>query len=147
MEAYNQQEAMYEQNRLNSIKAMNDEVNQINLRTQQERTAAAEEMQKNIRTVTAQKATAEATAGEAGVSGLSVDMLLGELDNAASRDRSNIQSNLDMTVAQLDQERRAAETTRDNRINSVPRGRKPSGLGLAVGIGQAGLGAYNTAYS
>lgn len=140
------QEAMYEQNRLTSIQAMNDEVNQINLRTQQERVAASEELQAANRKQLADTATAEAAAGEFGVGGLSVDMLLGEIASGYGRDRANTKGNLDMTLAQLEQERRGSETTRDNRINSVARGRRPSPIGLGLGIAQAGLGAYNTAY-
>lgn len=91
------------------------------------------------------EATAKVAAGEAGVSGLSVDALLGDFrrEEAVYRDRTL--QNLDFQRQQQELEKQGFDATRQSRINQANSqvSARPSFAGAALRIGGAGLQAYN----
>lgn len=140
MQQASAQEQMYQQNRESSIKSMELGWTQNNNRIMQEREAAALEKANAARETRAAEATAKVAAAEAGVSGLSVDQLLGDINGNYGRYASGIDTQTDWTVSQLQMEQRGVRAAGIDRINSAPRGRKPSLFGAALQIGAAGLG-------
>lgn len=140
MQAAEAQNATYEQNRIAATKAQELSWQQIDTRTIQEREAAATEKANTAREVRAAQATAKVAAGEAGVGGLSVDMLLGDIAGRYGRYASGVDTQTDWSVAQLQMEKRGVAAQAQDRINSVERGRKPSLFDAGLRIGAAGIG-------
>jgi len=137
-----QQDALYKQNRANALRAFEDKQVATNWRMIQEQESAATEKQDVALQSRAAQASARVAAGEAGVSGLSVDALLGDIVGRTSRYNDRIDQQTDWTVAQLQQEKKGQAAQAVDRINSVPRGTKPSFIDAGLRIGAAGLNAY-----
>lgn len=124
------------------------EANAIRTRQLQEQQAMARERQKVSQAGTAQRATAIVSAGEAGVSGLSVDALLADFKMQELSYQESIyaeQKNKDAYyMQQLDQNRmqsayNIAELNRP--ITSQPIA-SPSGLAFGIGVAGQALGSY-----
>lgn len=124
------------------------EANAIRTRQLQEQQAMARERQKVSQAGTAQRATAIVSAGEAGVSGLSVDALLADFKMQELNYQESIyaeQKNKDAYyMQQLDQNRmqsayNIAELNRP--ITSQPIA-SPSGLAFGIGVAGQALGSY-----
>ncbi|CAA2141610.1 hypothetical protein [Hyphomicrobium sp. ghe19] len=86
---------------------------------------------------------ARVAAGEAGVSGLSVDALLSDFSNQEERYLGRIDQNYQTTRAAYQDERTGAYDTARARINSMATPVKPSFAGAALRIGQAGVDSYS----
>jgi hypothetical protein len=138
-----QQTAFYEQNRRNAIMSASLEQQQLDLRRTQEEAKASEESFDAMLEIRKRKATAEVAAGEAGITGLSVDGLLRDFDVAAGRTSDRIQANTEMTTQQLSLEKQGVRARMNDRINSVRPGTQPSGLALGLGIAAQGVDAYS----
>ena len=124
------------------------EANAIRTRQLQEQQMMARERQKVSQAGTAQRATAIVSAGEAGVSGLSVDALLADFKMQELNYQESIyaeQKNKDAYyMQQLDQNRmqsafNIAELNRP--ITSQPIA-SPSGLAFGIGLAGQALGSY-----
>lgn len=89
---------------------------------------------------------AKVAAGEAGVSGLSVDALLSDFSGQEERYLGRIDQNYNTTAAAYQDEREGAYDTARQRINSMATPVKPSFAGAAIRIGQAGIDAYSSTY-
>lgn len=81
-------------------------------------------------------ALARVSAGEAGVSGASVDALLADISQDASDFKGAQLRNLDNTVAQIQQEKRAVAAGAQSRINAAP---PANMLATALNIGAVGI--------
>jgi hypothetical protein len=136
------QTQMYHQNRANSITALSDAYTTTGIRAGQEAQAASEAVVERNRQAMMQAATANVAAGEAGVTGISVDRIMGNILGMAGRDNATTMQNLRWTQQQLARENVAHRATAINRINSVTPGIKPNALATAFQIGAAGLNAY-----
>lgn len=139
MQAAQATERANTENRNNALKAMELNWEQLDARTIQEREAAATEKANAARQVRGAKATAQVSAAESGTGGLSVDALLGDIQANYDRYASGVDTNVDYSLAQLQMEKRGARASGIDRINSAPRGQKPSLLGAGLQIGAAGL--------
>jgi len=136
----NEQNAYYEQNRKASIAAANDKYASINANTLSERASASAELMKKRIEAAKAKATAFTASGEGGVTGLSVDALMGDLQAQHDRGAEAIKLNYE---TKKNANRDEAEATYHNtigRINSVRQASNPSplpfivqGLGSVVG--------------
>jgi len=137
-----QQTKLYEQNRTNSYKALAQEYGDIGARQSQEQAASSERKEEIARQERAQRASAIVRAGEAGVSGNSVALGLGDISGAAARDRSTVTRNLEWTMGQLQRRKASAQTSTINRINSMQTGSAPSKSALGLGIVNSGASSY-----
>jgi hypothetical protein len=123
-----------------AIKAYATEQHQLTLREMQEQDAASQKT--SIQNIEDAQKSAEVavSAASGGVGGVSVDNLIADVHRQAARNRNTIFENTQMTVAQLQQEKKGAQATAQSRINSAPR---PSPLSLVAGLGGDALSGYN----
>lgn len=132
-----EQNAYFEQNRKASIAAANDRYASLNNQTLQHReSASAELMKKRVEAMKA-KATAYTASGEGGVTGLSVDALMGDLQAQHDRQAEAIKINYDIKKGANQDEAIATHHNTISRINSVRQASKPSPLPFIL----QGLGA------
>lgn len=125
----------------NAATAFENEQRQSSLRQMQEADAANQK--KAIGNIEEAQKVAEVNVSAAGsnVSGISVDNLVMDVRRQSARNRDTIGQNLKMTVAQIQQQKKASQAQAQSRINSAPR---PSALSLVAGIGGAALSGVNT---
>jgi hypothetical protein len=135
MRAFQAQEAY------NAEYARNQTYNQIGLRQQQEIDAASAALMDNQIRGAKAKATADTGAAEAGVQGNSVESVARGVYREMGRIDAATIKNTDMSVDQLQEEKKAADAQFRSRTNFSPV-RDPSVIDLGLGIGAAGLGAY-----
>jgi hypothetical protein len=135
------QNAYYAQNKVNAERSAMYEHQQNDLRKTQEQEAAGTKSFDNMLETRAKAAHAEVAAGEAGVTGLSVESLINDIYGAGGRTNDRIARNGELTLAQLNAEDSGIEARKADRINSVRRGVQPSGLALGLNIASAGLNA------
>ncbi len=132
-----------EQTRLNAEAAYANDFNAEQARLSQEAAADSREIQEAQIDAAKARATARTAAGEAGVSGLSVDALIADFNRSEARfrDATRQQQEFD-TLASRDRLRQA-DARKQSRINSaVPQPvQRPSFLGAALRIGGAGVSA------
>lgn len=86
-------------------------------------------------------AVARVSAGEAGVTGASVDALLGDLTAKASAFKRVQERNLSMSLAQIEREKAGARTQAINQINGVP---TVNPVSTALSIAGSGLDLWST---
>jgi len=125
-----------------ALNARDDQWNAIGSRQQQEYEQAANALFDNLIRATRARATAEVQAGEAGVSGNSVEAVARNFYREQGRIDSATEKNLDWSLNQLQDEKRAAEAARISRSSFAPV-RQPSLLGLGLDIAGAGVNAYS----
>lgn len=140
------QQQMYENNRIEANRAAADNFASTQNRMLQEHAAASQELQAANREAMAGRATAEVAAGEAGVTGLSVDALIADYYGQEGRFERTLDNNLQMQQDYLQGEMTATSHQTAGRINSVQQGQKPSFADAAVRIMGAGLDSYGTYY-
>jgi len=143
-EAAREQDRAYEANRRNALMAFENNNLQTNLRIAQEQEAAAQERQKTSLEARAARARTQVAAGEMGVQGNTVDLLLQDIVDAEDRSIGNTDKNLDWSVAQHEASKKGQSYQALDRINSVQRGQKPSFAALGLSIANAGLQGYST---
>lgn len=138
--AFQGQKATYNSNRRNAVEALNDTNNSFTERQGQESDAASANKFDYALEARSARATAEVAAGEAGVSGLSVEALLNDLSGRQGRFNDRTDQNRDMALDQIQAQKRGASRTARDRINSVA---KPSLFDTGLRIAGAGLDAYS----
>lgn len=135
----NQQNAMYQQNVVNSREAMLNDVRSLNRRQDQESKATAQKKFDLNLEAEQKKATAGVAAGEGGVAGSSVQRLLDSYDRSRSVAQGTINRNFDMVAEEIAGNKEATKSTFTSRVNSVKKGYAPSalqaGLGIAMNVG------------
>lgn len=131
------QEATYQANKANAEHAMRINYSQLNLRQVQEGEKVTQESQKAAIDVAKAKAQFRTNAAEANVSGLSVDNVVSDIQRQGAFEDSGRKYNYRSTIHQLQKEKEAKQAEAHGRILSVPRGQKPSALGLVAGIGSS----------
>lgn len=141
--AADQQNQLYRENAMRANQNARDQQFQTQQRMLQEMEQGAVEKSDTLREARAAKATASVAAGEAGVSGLSVDALLAEFDNRAATANDRTDQNTEWTLNQLNNEMKGIRSTAEDRINSVQRSAKPSFFNTGLKIAGAGLDSYN----
>ena len=129
--AYNEQQAK------NAMEAYRANLEQTNLMQSQEHAAATQKVNENNRAAEAAKATARVSAGESGISGLSVDTLLADLSGEQARYNESVNQNYQNASMALDNQRTNAQVNAASQINSLKTPQSPDYLGAALRIGQA----------
>lgn len=141
---YKAQAKQYKQNAKNAKTATINRFGQINAKILQENEAAQQDQfEQNVKGAQA-RGTALAAGAEGGVEGLSVDALLADYYTQQGRYTANLNRNLDIQTAYLQQEKVSAQAQGQNQINSVPRPTAPSFLGTAIRIAGEGLDAFGS---
>jgi len=143
-QAAKQQNAYYEQNRLNALQAFQDKQNAYNQRIAQEQEAAAQGKFDNSLEAKSARATSEVAAGESGVSGLSIEGLARDFAGKEQRMKDRIDQQTDWTTQQLQAEKRGDSYQTLDRINSVRRAQKPNFAAAGLRIAGAGLDAVSS---
>lgn len=137
------QQYQYEQNQVNTNAALRDNYQSTQQRMAQESAAAAQQVEERKLQALKEQSTARVAAGEAGVTGLSVEAVLGDIAASAGRDVSNIQQNRDWSLEQLGSQLRSQRTQAAYRLGSVMPGQKVSPVPflLQAGGGVASAGS------
>ena len=130
-QAYNEQQAK------NTMAAYRANLEQTNLMQSQEHAAATQKVNENNRAAEAAKATARVSAGESGISGLSVDALLANLSGDQARYNESVNQNYENASMAIDNQRTNAQVNAASQINSLKTPKSPDYLGAALKIGQA----------
>lgn len=121
----------------NAIQARNANVNQTNLEMVQEREKAMQSLEQNNLRADAAKATATTSAGENGVSGLSVGALLDDLSMSQSRYNTSVETNYDRSMVATENQRQNANISAGNVIAGLRTPAMPDYAGAALRIGNA----------
>lgn len=125
-------EARYQQNRQNAAVARDLKIQGLNARMIQESEIAAEKKLALSVEALKKRERAKVAAGEAGISGSSVDNLVSEYDKQKLRGFTAINANVENLEKQIQLQKQGASAEALNRINSLPRGVKPNLLFHAV---------------
>jgi len=139
---YEAQQQYYKNNREAANKAAVNTYASNQNRALQERAAASQELQKTNTDALRARSTAEVAAGEAGVTGLSVDALIADYYGQEGRYERTLDNNYQMNADYLRGEMDATQAQAEGRINSVEQGQKPSFADAAIRILGGGLEAY-----
>lgn len=137
-----QDQARYDQNRIAAAQARDLKIQSLNQRAIQESEAAGEAKQQQAIEALQMRERAVVAAGEAGVTGSSVDNLLNEYTAQRLRGVTTINRNLENIEKQITLQKMGASAEAENRINSMPQGTQPSFLAAALGAGASGYAAY-----
>lgn len=133
-------------NARNATQATLNDYNQSALRDVQEEAAAAQKVQAQVDEARALRARARVSAGESGVSGLSVDALDRSIAGDALGNITTINQNRAWTQQQSNMNKKALYTTGKSRTNEAASSMRsgPSAIGTALQIGAAGLDSYES---
>ncbi len=130
--------AANEQARIQTI----DDYDQLTRVGTQEKNAASQKLQENETAAMKTRATAAASASEAGVGGLSVGSLLADIYGQEASIRDGVNQNLESTQAQLGSDRRSTQRSLQNTISTRPPVNKPSLAGALIEGATGVYGAY-----
>lgn len=120
------------QNREAAIRARNEDFRALGLQEVQIQDAAQESIMATHRQAQQAEALARVSAGEAGVSGASVEAIIGDIAAQAGRATVNTERNLDASIRQIQQEKRGTAAGAQSRINAVQPA-NPFAVGLGIG--------------
>ena len=127
----------------NAVIANNQRNAQISQRQLQERDSATQKIMNNNIEARKAEATARVAASSAGVGGVSVDSLLGEIGMNRGRYNASVGENLRGSNMALDWERVNADNNMRSTFNSMVAPKMPDYLGAALKIGTAGMDYAN----
>lgn len=123
----------------NTMRAYRENVNQTNLMQQQEREGSMQKLEENNMAARAAQSRATVAAGENGISGLSVDALLGDMSFQQNRYNSSINTNFDRAETAIMAQRENVYANAASQINGLQTPAAPDYLGAGLKI----AGAYN----
>lgn len=138
-----QHNAMVRENQRAANANLVQEYADIQTRQIQEEDAAAVQKQDVAREARAARATTMAAAGEAGVSGLSIDALVADVYGKEATAKDRISQNSGFTTQNLTAELKGVKAKAQDRINSMPWATGPSPFAAALKIGGIGLDSYS----
>jgi MarR-like DNA-binding transcriptional regulator SgrR of sgrS sRNA len=122
----------------NSMRAMAANVNQTNAMHMQQREGAMQKLEENNLSKRAAEATATVSAGENGVSGLSVDALMGDLSSKSGRFTNAVTTNYENAEMAINNQRENIGINAASQINQLKTPAMPDYFSAALKIGQAG---------
>lgn len=109
---------------------------------EQSRASAEQQIMENDKEALQMTERARAAAGEAGVSGLSVDALLRDMYGKQARFTDSVNVNLENQQQQIDFERRNVTVSAQSQLNSIAPVERPNYIGAALKTGDGIFGAY-----
>lgn len=136
------QQQQFNQNKLLASRSMLEQARQLSLRQEQERAAALDRKRMSNIEAAQLQGRIVASAGEAGVAGMSISNLLADVERTRLNNEGTINRNLEAINQQADVERKALLTQAEGRINSVQQGVRPSLLATGLQIGGIALDGY-----
>ncbi|SDM28822.1 hypothetical protein [Ensifer sp. YR511] len=142
-EAASQTNQLYRENAKRANENARQQMFDTQQRMIQEQEAGAAEKIDTMREAREARATAEAAAGEANVSGLSVEALMREFSGREASFNDRVDQNTDWSMRQLNNEMKGIRANAEDRINSVQRAAKPSFFDAGLRIAGAGLSSYS----
>lgn len=142
-EAANAQASSNQRQYDNTMRAYRENINQTNLAQQQEREAALMKVEDNNMKARSAQSTATVAAGEAGIAGLSVDALLGDLAGKSQRYNTSVQTNFDRSESAIMNQRENVYSGAASQINGLQTPQAPDYLGAALKIGTTAYDYYN----
>ena len=122
----------------NTMRAYRENVNQTNLMQQQEREGSLQKVEDNNMKARAAASTAAVASGESGVSGLSVDALMGDISFDQNRYNSSVQTNFDNAQGAIRNQRENVYANAASAINGLQTPAAPDYLGAGLKIAKAG---------
>lgn len=137
MQAQSAQEEANQRQYENTMKARAANINQTNLMQQQEREAAVQKLDENNMAARAAKSTATASAGDNGISGLSVDALIADLGSKQKRFNSSVSANYDLASSGIANQRENVDINAASAINALKTPAMPDYFGAALRIGKS----------
>lgn len=137
------QNASNDQQAKNTMEAYRANLAQTNLMQSQEQAAASQKINENNRAAEAAKAKALVSAGESGISGLSVDALLADLSGEQARYNESVNQNYENASMAIDNQRKNVQINAASQINQLKTPQAPDYLGAALRIGQAAYAYKN----
>lgn len=143
-QAAKQQNNMVRENQKAANADLVREYADVQRRQIQEEDAAAVQKQDVAREARATRATTMVAAGEAGVSGLSVEALLADVYGKEATAKDRMSQNTGFTTENLTREMDGLKAKAQDRINSIPWSNGPSPFAAALKIGGIGLDGYNS---
>lgn len=126
----------------NNNRALAENYESLQIAAQQERAASEAQIDENRREALAARETAKVAAAAAGVSGFSVDALLGDLYGQEARFADSVRGQFDNTQAQLAAEGRGMAGTTRARNASLPAIQRPDYITAGTKAGTGVWGAY-----
>ena len=136
------QTAQFNQNKLLAQRSMLEQARQLSLREDQERAASMDrKFQSNIEAAKL-KGRQIASAGEAGVAGLSIANLLSDVERTRLNNEGTINRNFDAVLQQSKVDREGLLSQAEGRIAGVQQGTSPSLLASGLQIGGVVLDGY-----
>lgn len=143
-EEHRKQEEFRQQNIKNANAAALDQYNQTLTRIGQEGDATGIAKAEATRDARAARATATVAAGEAGISGLSVDALLSDFYGREGTYADQLTQQNEWTNTQLQYDMRGIHANATDRANSIPKPTAPNFFTTGLKIAGAGVGAYGS---
>jgi hypothetical protein len=128
-----EQQARYEQNRINAVAARDLKIQALNNRAIQESEAVAEDKMALAIKALETKERQKVAAGEAGVAGKSVKQQIDLTEARKLRGISKYDATIDRLLTQVELEKAGLNAEAMNRINAVQQGQPPSLMGAVVG--------------
>lgn len=134
-------EARYQQNRINAAAARDLKISSLNTRMLQEQEAAAAQKEQLAIASLVKAETAKVAAGEAGFKGgSSIDNAIDQFETARLRTTTTINQQTKALRNQIQLEKMGASAEAQARIDSMPRGQEPS---MFAAVATAGFQAYS----
>ena len=121
----------------NAVSARNANIAKTDAMALQEKEAAGQKINENNKKAMQAMSTAAATAGENGISGLSVSALLRSLAGERDDYNQSVRTNYDRSMVAINNQRDNATIDANNIIASLPAVKQPDYLGAALKIGSA----------
>ncbi len=144
---YNAKSAAWKQNVVNSEAAARDEQRQILTQQMQEQAKTGQKEHISFLEQAQKQSSVEVSAVQGGVSGLSVDNLLGDIAAKSATNRAYMDENYKFVAANIQEKLHASDTTLASRINSMQAPVSPSPMSLVAGIGSSVVGGFKSLQS
>jgi len=133
-------DAAFKQNQINSLNAYSGDIEASNLDAMAGQENAANKRFNITKGGLAARSTASVGAGERGIGGLSRAALLADIGMQEGGEIANVNRNAELDQSRYRLSTEGARSGAQSRINSAPRGQKPSLLALGASLGSAALG-------
>lgn len=133
------QDQMNERQRQQTLANAANNNTEVNLSGQQTRAAAAQKIEENNRAAAIGMGKAVAAGGATGVSGNSVEALLGDLSGVQTRYNNSIQTNFDSSVSALENQRLNVYSNAASTINGLKTPAQPDYISAGLKLAQAGV--------
>lgn len=139
---YKAEQQRYQTNQLLAQRSMLEQARQVSLREEQERSAALDRQRASAIEAAKAKGRMVASAGEGGVSGMSIASLLADVERTKLNNEGTINRNFDSILQQGRADREGLLSQAEGRVNSMSMPQAPSLLGTGLQIAGIGLDGY-----